>query len=496
MHLRVVTVALTLLSLVGVGALAPSPAAGGTARPNIVVILTDDVPAMDDRLWSYMPTISEMFVNHGTSFTNFQGESPLCCPGRAGFLTGQHAFNNGVTRNDARLFNPTMTIATALHDIGYRTFLAGKYFNLYNLIAPTVPPGWDGFHAYQGGYYNYDLWNDGNSTPEYHGTSAKDYSTDVIRSKALLELRRAPAGQPLFAWIAPFAPHGPITPAPRYLDDPRCNSIPAWDPANYNEPDVSDKPAYVQSRPLLAAPAYDLVKTCRTMLAVDDLVRDVRDELDRQGRLDNTLFILSTDNGMNAGAHRLLGKSTPYATRLPFYVSWPSVLGIARQRIDEAVANIDLAPTICDLVNCRLGPYPTPPPDGQQTPDGVSFLSLLLGRSDSLNRDALIQDLADPGPDGAVPDWYAIMTTGASQLASVGCSSANRQECRWHYVEYDTGEKELYDISGGPCGSWHANNPGDPCELQNLAGNAAYKAIRNALAVRLHELENQKGAGT
>jgi hypothetical protein len=88
------------------------------------------------------------------------------------------------------------------------------------------------------------------------------------------------------------------------------------------------------------------------------------------------------------------------------------------------------------------------------------------------------------------------MTTDASQLASVGCSSANRQGCRWHYVEYDTGEKELYDISGGPCGSWHANNPGDPCELQNLAGNAAYKAIRNALAVRLHELENQKGAGT
>ena len=310
------------------------------------------------------------------------------------------------------------------------------------------------------------------------------------------ELRRTPVGQPLFAWITPFASHGPTTPAPRYLADPRCDSIPAWDPANYNEADVSDKPAYVQRRPLLAAPAYDLVRTCRTMLAVDDLVAAVRDELQRQGRLDNTLFILSTDNGMNAGAHRLVGKSTPYATQVPFYVSWPSVLGTRRHRIDEAVANIDLAPTICDLVGCHLGPYPTPPPDGQQRPDGISFLSLLLGRSDSLDRDALIQDLADPGPDGSVPDWYAIRTTRGSNLAAIGCSSAKRDGCRWHYVEYDTGERELYDTSGGPCGSWHDNNRGDSCELHNLAHDPTYKAIRDLLAVRLHQLELQKGAGT
>ena len=66
-----------------------------------------------------------------------------------------------------------MTLATALHDVGYRTFLAGKYFNVYQLIAPSVPPGWDGFHGYPGGYYNYRIWNNGNSPGEYHGTSAE-----------------------------------------------------------------------------------------------------------------------------------------------------------------------------------------------------------------------------------------------------------------------------------------------------------------------------------
>ena len=141
MRLGVLLTVLIFVALTGVAVVAPPPAMGGIARPNIVVVLTDDVPAMDDRLWSYMPTMSEMFLNHGTSFTDFHVEAPLCCPGRAGFLTGQHAFNNGVTHNDARLFNPSMTLATALHDIGYRTFLTGKYLNLYDLIRADRPSG-------------------------------------------------------------------------------------------------------------------------------------------------------------------------------------------------------------------------------------------------------------------------------------------------------------------------------------------------------------------
>ncbi len=488
MRLRVANLALSLVALLVVTA-APPASLAGDRRPDVIVIVTDDVPAMDDRVWPYLPSIDDLFVRHAIEFTDFAGESPLCCPGRAGFLTGQHTFNHDVTHNDVRLFNPSVTLATALHGVGYRTFLSGKYFNLYPLIAPSVPPGWDGFHGYAGGYYNYKIWNNGHLPGEYHGTAETDYSTDVIAAKALAELRKTPAGQPVFGWIAPFAAHGPNTPAPRYLDDPRCSGIPAWDPPNYNEKDVSDKPQYIQDTPLLKAPAYALTTTCRTLLAVDDLVKSVRDELSRQGRLDNTLFILSTDNGMNAGAHRLLNKGTPYATALPFYVSWPAGLGTNRRTISEPLMNIDLAPTICELAGCTLGPYP----NGQGTPDGRSFAPLLLGDAHGVGRDAIVEDM----PEGinTIPAWYAVVTTASSKLASFGCQDSGRNECRWQYVEYVTGERELYDISGGPCWRWSPHRSGDPCELDNLAGKPDYAAIQAALALRLTQLKQEHGTG-
>ncbi len=488
MHMARIAIGLIAVLLMMVGLPGPE-AAAGPGRPDVIVIVTDDVPALDDRIWQFLPTIRELFVRHGVEFTNFQGESPLCCPGRAGFLTGQHTWNHGVTHNDVRLFDPSVSLATEMQQVGYRTFLAGKYFNRYPLIAPSLPPGWNGFHGYAGGYYDYTMWNNGHAPGEFHGTAPKDYSTDVIAAKALNELRKTPPGQRIFGWISPYASHGPTTPAPRYLHDARCDNVPAWAPANYNEQDVSDKPQYIQAAPLLKAPAYNLTTTCRTLLAVDDLVAAVRDELARQGRLDNTVFILTTDNGMNAGAHRLLAKGTPYATPISFFVSWPQALGTRRRTIDEPLMNIDLAPTVCELTGCTMGPYP----NGQQTPDGRSFARILLDRSRTLGRDALVQDM----PDGTlqVPPWYAVETTRASKLAGIGCESAPGRGCLWHYVEYATGERELYDVSNGPCWRWHEHRSGDPCELVNLAGNPTYALIQKALARRLDRLKQERGTG-
>jgi N-acetylglucosamine-6-sulfatase len=489
MRLPVAVSVFGLVMLLGTVAPTPATVLAGRVRPDVIVIVTDDVPAMDDRIWRFLPTIHDLFVRHGVNFTNFAGESPLCCPGRAGFLTGQHTFNHGVTHNDVRLFDPTMTLATALQGVGYRTFLAGKYFNLYRLIAPRMPPGWDGFHGYSGGYYNYTMWNNGKPEGEVHGTSARDYSTHVIAAKALTELRRTPPGQRVFGWIAPYGAHSPNTPASRYLHDRRCNAVPAWHPPNYNEKDVSDKPRYVRQKPLLRAPAYDLTNTCRTLLAVDDLVGDVRDELARQGRLDNTLFVLTTDNGMNAGAHRLLGKGTPYSTALPFYVSWPDGIGSVPRKVHEPLVNIDVAPTVCALARCTLGPYP----NGQTSPDGRSFASILLGKVQTLGRDAILQDL--PEWVSQAPPWYGVVTTSSSGLSFFGCAGARRGRCRWHYVAYSTGERELYDISGGTCRRWRHGDAGDPCELTNLAYDPAYAVIRSALARRLKELKHERGSG-
>jgi N-acetylglucosamine-6-sulfatase len=462
---------------------------GPVDRPDVVFILLDDLPRLDGRLWRFLPNLHRLFVEQGVQFTDMYVETPWCCPGRAGWLTGQHTHNHGVVENDVRLLDPSMTIATQLDGIGYHTIWAGKYLNGYSEIAPSVPPGWDRFHATGGGYYGYTIWSNGDPDGEAHGREPEDYSTDVIGQKLLQEISTAPRGKSLLAVSAWFTPHGPMMPAPRHRDDARCARITPWKPANYNEKDVSDKPAYVRARPRLSEPAYDLVATCRMMLSVDEWVGAIRTELEGQGRFDDTLFVLGVDNGMNAGAHRLPGKVTPYATQVPFFMRWDRGLGEGSRSFRQRLSNIDLAPTICEFAGCRMGPYP----NGQRQPDGRSFAEVLLGEKASMGRDALLEDMPVGGGGIAVPSWYAVATTRLSPLASVGCAGASEERCLWHYVEYDTGERELYDVSNGPCWRWKTGDRGDPCELRNLAGKAGYQPIEAALASRLVELKAEFG---
>ena len=156
-EMRSRAILLTLSLLAGMATVGPEPVAGATPeeRPDIIVILIDDMPGIDDRVLRRLPNIRTTFLEQGVRFTEFHGETPLCCPGRAGFLTGQHTHHHGVDKNTVRRFDPRMTIATQLDGAGYHTFHVGKYFNLYEAIAPRVPPGWDRFHALAPGKTGY-----------------------------------------------------------------------------------------------------------------------------------------------------------------------------------------------------------------------------------------------------------------------------------------------------------------------------------------------------
>lgn len=121
------------------------------ARPNLIIILTDD---QNLGSLAYMPKTRELIGAQGMTFRNYFVPLSLCCPARATILTGLYAHNHKVYTN----FPPDggferfeaqgheqKTLATALHDAGYRTALIGKYLNGYpDKADPThVPPGWD-----------------------------------------------------------------------------------------------------------------------------------------------------------------------------------------------------------------------------------------------------------------------------------------------------------------------------------------------------------------
>lgn len=468
-------------------------------QPNIVFIITDDEPALDGRLIDHLPTMRSVFKEQGVTFSDFHPSTAWCCPSRASYLTGQYVHNHGVDRNDYLPLNPSMTIATQLQSVDYHTILAGKYLNGYggcdseHPCPPPTPPGWDHFAAIGGrgndSYYGYDLWIDGNPIPEKHEMKADDYSTDVVAKKSVQWIEQAPTDKPLFAWIAPFNPHGPTTPAPRHQGS-NC-SPGVWSPPNWNEADLSDKPEWLKRIPSLNEPT-DLTRHCRNLLSVDDLIQNVRDALSRTGRLDNTLLIYGVDNSLQMGEHRLTKKSAPYQTHTPFYISWPAQLGSAPRSISERVASIDVTATLCEVAGCTLGPYP----NGQPSPDGKSFLGLLLETETDLGRDAMLEEMPAGGNAGSgieVPPWYAVVTTSLSPLARQVCAQSEQGDCRWHYIEYDTGEKELYDISGGPCWNWRVGQQGDPCELDNQVNNPLFAAVRSALATRLEQLKTGVG---
>lgn len=409
-------------------------------RPNVVLVLTDD------QRWdtlNVMPTVQSRLAARGVTFENAFVVNPICCPSRASTLTGRYSHSTGVYNNGgpyggwpAFRTREGSTIATWLRAGGYRTGFFGKYLNNYG--GPFVPPGWARWVAFSPpnveNYYSYRLNVDG--TLVDYGTDPADYSTDVLAGEASSFIRSAGA-QPLFVLFAPFAPHGPPTPAPRH--EGVFSSIPPWRPPGYNEPDVADKPSWVRSLAPLApeeeAAGDDFRQgQLESLLAVDDAVGELLDALVDTGRLDETLFVFTSDNGYLWGEHRWQTKVVPYdeSIRVPLVVRYDGVTPAAA-RSSRVVANIDLAPTFAAVGGV-----------GAPGAEGRSFLSLLANPSAPWRPDVLVENR---------------QSASAPQVPSY-CVVRNATHT---YVQYATGEEEIYDAAA------------DPGQLQNLARNPAFR---------------------
>ena len=385
---------------------APTPrAAAAGAAPNIILILTDD---QDVQLASgdYMPRVRKLLVEQGVSFTNFFVPLSLCCPSRTAILRGQYPHNTGVLTNNLPNGGfekahasgiESATVATLLHDAGYRTALLGKYLNGYPETASStyVPPGWDEWYSPAAGNpyteYNYTL-NENGRLAQYGETPA-DYLTDVMRDRAVDFIQRAAASpkQPLFVYFATYAPHEPFTPAPRHAS--LFPDVIAPRPPSFNEADVSAKPEFIRRRSLLTAAQIssideDYRSRVRSLQAVDEAVADMLDALAATGRLSNTYVFFTSDNGFHMGEHRLMpGKYTPYETdiHVPLIVRGPGVpAGVVRSQL---AASPDLAVTLADLAGVPPLPFS----------DGRSLKGLLGGEPSAAWREAVLLEEFERG---------------------------------------------------------------------------------------------------
>src|SRR5918994_4561579 len=113
--------------------IAALPVCQAAARPNIIVIMTDDQTVSD---LAVMQRTWRLLADKGVTFTNSFTDFPLCCPSRATFLTGQAAHNHRILGNDAatnggyrkfRELGEDETLPVWLQNAGYRTMYFGKY---------------------------------------------------------------------------------------------------------------------------------------------------------------------------------------------------------------------------------------------------------------------------------------------------------------------------------------------------------------------------------
>jgi N-acetylglucosamine-6-sulfatase len=463
--------ALTLSALLaaagGGGAAAASPQQA-PAKPNIVVLMTDDQTVESLRV---MANVNTLLARQGTTFLNNFASFPLCCPSRATFVTGQYGHNHTIMGNTAPAggydkLAPTHgnTLPAWLQQAGYHTVHVGKYLNGYGRTNPTaVPAGWTEWYGstdpstYR--FYNYTLNENGRLVN--YGTGAANYQADVYNRKAVELVRRlAPASKPFFLSVAFLAPHsggprdaddppnqGTPSPAPRHRNAFTNQPLPT--PPSLNEADVSDKPAAIRNRPLIGQGRLigireNYQQRLESLLAVDEAVRDILSALESTRVLGRTYVIFTADNGFFHGEHRVpAGKVLVYepSVRVPLIVRGPGVPRGARR--PNLAANVDLAATILDAARARAG----------RRLDGRSVLPFARDALRRSGRDILLE------------------TTSYSAIRTP----------RHVFVQHSTGEQELYDLVA------------DPHQLTSLHADARFTALKNELSRRLGRLRTCAG---
>jgi N-acetylglucosamine-6-sulfatase len=442
-------------------------AAAAQARPNIVVIETDDQTLESMRV---MDNVNSLIGDRGVTFKNSFLNHSLCCPSRATFLTGQYMHNHRVLSNKwpsggfgrFQALHGNNNLAVWLRRAGYYTALFGRYLNGY-VFRPLVPRGWSEWRTGANQkVYGYTL--DENGTLLRYGQDPTDFKQDVLTWKAINFVnRRAPRARPFFLWLNYTAPHvgeppnpnppgncqASATPAPRHAH--AFDSEPLPRPPNFNEPFVSDKPAEIRNRPRLSADQIaDIQRMYRceleSLLSVDEGVKKVVDALKAKAELANTVLIYTSDNGYFHGEHRIpKDKQHIYeeSIRVPLQMRGP---GIPRGvQVGSLAINADLAPTLVDLANADPG----------LLMDGRSLIPVANDPRIQRRRKLLIEERS----------FKAIRTR------------------RYMYAEHRTGERELYDLKN------------DPFERVSRHNAPAYALVRARLAARLHELRSCAGSG-
>jgi arylsulfatase A-like enzyme len=390
-----------LSALLGLLAAGTAPAADGPRKPNVLLVVADDLGYADLGLHGS----TEIRTPHldalgrgGVVFTNAYVSAPVCSPSRAGFLTGRYQTRFG------HEFNPALpkfggaaqglpagetTVADRLKAAGYRTGLLGKWHQGEGPAFHPLARGFDEFFGFMSLGHSYLEPDDPAYGPVYRDrerAAFTGYLTDVLADEACAFVDRNKAG-PWFLYLAFNAVHTPM------------EAPPADVAAFAAEPDPTRR-------------TY-LAMLARLDAAVGRVVAKVREA----GLENDTLVIFFSDNGgpiakfapngaRNGRLRGSKGDTWEGGIRVPFLVRWPGKVP-AGGRFDRPVISLDATATA--LAAAGVEPRP------EWKLDGVNLLPHLTGAAAAPPHEALFWRF---GPQMAVRvgDWKLVKATLSAEV--------------------------------------------------------------------------------
>jgi arylsulfatase A-like enzyme len=328
-----------IFSAIGAALLAifvPPNAMAQSAKPNIIVILVDDMGFSDLGCYgSEIPTPNiDALAAAGVRFTQFYNTG-RCCPTRAALLTGLYPHQTGVGHMmqdrvspgyRGRLNDQCATLPELLKPAGYFTAISGKWHVGQGQGVTPWGRGFDrSLSAPAGGFYQYGskrakLFLNGEPLAKDDGRLPKDwYSTDLWTTFGLQFIDEArTAGRPFFLYLAHNAPHFPLQAPAGEIAKFRGKYSAGWDALRIQrhqkqiELGIVDKSWQPAVRPALIAAWESLTDEQRdkfdhlmavyaaVVSRIDKSIGDLVAGLKERGVFDNTVILLMSDNGGNA----------------------------------------------------------------------------------------------------------------------------------------------------------------------------------------------------
>jgi uncharacterized sulfatase len=284
-------------------------------RPNILFAISDDQSFPHASAygckWVSTPGFDRV-ARSGVLFTHAFAPTPGCSPTRASILTGRHAWQNREAGTHASSFPADLPIFTELlESAGYAVGSTGKGWGPGNfrISGRTQPPAGKSFGKKK-------------NKPPYSGISRNDYAENFA---AFLD--ECPDAKPFCFWFGATEPHRVF----ERIENPKPEQI-----------DSVQVPPYLPDVPEVQA---DLRSYAREVEWFDKHLLSMLDELQRRGELENTIVIVTSDNGM--AFPRAKANLYEDGIHMPLAIAWPKKVP-ANRTSNDLVSLIDIAPTILE----------------------------------------------------------------------------------------------------------------------------------------------------